>query len=219
MIARSALIATAALVWLVGSLSAAAAPAPETVYRVRPDTRMCPSPRCGGFWASRVNRQLTPCRGGRQLSSCYVTAIDLSALPRGVQTRVRPAVSARRALVVGSFAAVGTSQLAKLVATGAWIAGGTGRETGTVAEIVDTGIVCVRAPCFSLRGSTVNQPGSFLVSGLDLSGTGATPAVIARAHAALRHGGILAAGSVQDAAKPAGGRTFVATQVWLPATA
>lgn len=213
----TALAATAALLAVGGSTTAAAPPAPAAVFRLVPDTRMCPSPSCGGFWASRVNRGATVCRGGASRRSCYVARVDLAALAGPARARVQATLGTGRALVAGAFATAGSSRFTELAVTAAWLATEADAGTGTVVLIADTGIRCIRAPCFSLRGTTVNRSGSFVVSGLDLTRAGAGPAEIAAAHAALAHGGLLAVGSVQDAAKPAGGRTFVATQLWLPA--
>ena len=109
-------------------------------------------------------------------------------------------------------------QLAKLVATRVWIAGGGRSTAATVYRVIDTGIRCIRAPCFSLRATVANSTRSLMLSGLDLANTGATSATMARAREAAAHAGVLVAGTIRAATKPGPGgpaRTLAATQVWL----
>ena len=227
MVARRLLVAAVfvavALVPTGVSASLSTASRAMTVYRLRSDARLCPSPLCGGFWATRVNQITTTCLGGIARPACYVASIDLSALAPAVQARVRPALASGRALVTGVFARYSIDefpQLATLVAARVWLAAGPNRDAGTVYRIVDTGLRCIRAPCFSLRATVVNGTRALTLSSLDLAGTGASATAIGRAHAALAHGGVLAAGTIRAAAKtgtPEAGRALAATQVWLPA--
>jgi len=111
-------------------------------------------------------------------------------------------------------------QLARLVTSRVWLATGRSRATGTVYRVIDTGLRCIRAPCFSLRATVVNGTRSLMLSNLDLTGVGVAPATIARAHAALTRGGVLVSGTIRTLARTgiaAPGRTFAATQLWLPA--
>lgn len=192
-----------------------------TVYQLRNDMRMCPSPACGGFWASRVNFRLTTCLDSTGLAACYAASVDLSALAPAVRPRARLALTAGRALVEGAFGRYPSSagpQLAKLVAARVWIAAGSHDGADTVYRVVDTGLRCIRAPCFSLRATVVNGTRSLMLSGLDLAGSGASPGDINRARAALAHGGVLASGTMRVVTKPgvAGpARTLAATRVWL----
>jgi len=192
-----------------------------TVYSVRADPRMCPSPMCGGFWASRVNWTLTPCLTGVARAACYAATVDLSALTAPARVRAQPALSSGRALVEGAFAHYASPfPLAKLVATRVWLSVGVQQEAGTIYRVVDTGVRCIRAPCFSLRATVVNATRSLTLSGLDLAGSGATPATISRAHALLARGGVLVSGTIRTLAGTRiadPGRTFAATRLWLPA--
>ena len=190
-----------------------------TVYRLRADPRLCPSPLCGGFWASRVNRASTPCLDGVAHAACYAASVDLSALTPAVRARVGSLLSSGRVLVEGGFARYSRDefpQLAKLVADHVWLAAGPHREIVTVYRVIDTGLRCIRAPCFSLRATVVNGTRSLTLSGLDLAGTEAPAAAIRRAQDALVHGGLLAGGTIRTGTGETG-RTLVATQVWLPA--
>ena len=55
-------------------------PGATGVYRVRPDLRLCPSPLCGGAFASLVNQPTTQCVDGVDRAACYLASIDFSAL-------------------------------------------------------------------------------------------------------------------------------------------
>ncbi len=178
---------------------------------------------CGGFFASRVNWTLTPCLTGPAREACYAATVDLAALPPMARARGQAALSSGRALVEGAFAQYpGTAfpQLAKLVAARVWVSGAAGPVAGTVYRVVNTGLRCIRAPCFSLRATTVNGTRSLTLSSLDLSGSGATPATIVRAHGLLARGGVLVTGTLRSlaSARVAGnGRTLAAARLWLPA--
>src|SRR5438093_4560982 len=68
-----------------GSVGSAAAgtpgdPSGSAVYQVRPDPRLCPSPLCGGAFASLVNLAHTPCIDGSEREACYVADLDFSAM-------------------------------------------------------------------------------------------------------------------------------------------
>lgn len=203
---------------LAACWSAAAATPGGTAYRLRADARMCPSPACGGLWATRVNAALTTCPGGTTRPACYATSVDLSAAntPQRWSELQR---SLARLIVVGRLVATrleSPPRLYKLAATEVWRSAGSRPGTSTVYRVVDTGVRCVRAPCFSLRATVVNATGSFLLSGVDLARAGAPAAAITSAHDALAHGGLLVSGTVQASAKTGdAGRTLVADQFWL----
>src|SRR5262245_19262930 len=98
-----------ALVLLAGGMlactwaRAAAVQTGETVYRLRPDPRMCPSPACGGFWAARVNSSATTCVAGESRAACYVAAVGLQRFAADRQARVRLALPQGRALITGAI--------------------------------------------------------------------------------------------------------------------
>jgi hypothetical protein len=190
------------------------------VYRLRGDPRMCPSPMCGGFWASRVNRRSTSCYDGGVRPACYVASVDLSPLPSSARARAGAALGSSRALVRGTLAQYSATefpQLARLIATSAWLAAGSGAGTGVLYRVVDTGIRCVRAPCFSFRATLLNDSASVTLSGLDFSKLETPPSALDRAGALLSRGGALISGPIRPG-PPAGlGRVLVVTQLWLPA--
>ena len=55
--------------------------------------------------------------------------------------------------------------------------GGENTGGGTVYRVVDTGIRCIRAPCFSLRATVVNGTRLLMLSGLDLDRAEVPPAL------------------------------------------
>jgi hypothetical protein len=203
---RLALAAVAGALLLATAAIPAPTPAGSTIYRVRPDPRMCPSPLCGGFWVTRVNRSTTVCGDGVARVSCYVAGI----VPAGA------ARSREDQLVRGRIVRTGERQtrpVDQLVATQAWLPATHDPAVGTVYLVRDTGIRCIRAPCLSLRAETVNTTRTTAVSGLDLSGAAAAPVLTRAAQAMLRTRGLLVAGSIRREAD--GGRTIVATQFFL----
>ena len=221
--APAALFLAAALAPAAAAARTAAAPAPPqpAVYTLRGDPRMCASPSCGGFWARRVNSRLATCLDGARRASCYVASVDLSALTTDGRRRAQPVLSTGRTLVEGVLARLssGFPQLARLVTARVWLTAGPGHEPGIVYRVVDTGLRCIRAPCFSLRATELNGVRSVTLSGLDLAHGGIAPATIALAHAALAHDGVLVSGAIHPVGKTGrdSGRTFVATELWLPA--
>src|SRR5438552_14670165 len=78
---RVALGAVVAVLVLAAETSAAPRSGSGTVFRVRPDLRMCPSPICGGFWVSPVNQATTACVDGTTRAWCYIAKIDGARTP------------------------------------------------------------------------------------------------------------------------------------------
>ena len=201
------------LVALAAVLPAASAPASaDGYYTVRPDPRLCPSPQCGGYWVALANRARTVCADGLRRPRCYVAAI-LDARGR-LGTRPAPVGLARGRLQSKPFG--GTGDLGVLVVSSTFAAAGQAAPSGTFARVVDNGIRCIRAPCFSLDRSTLNSVQHAAVSGVDLTPAALTPDEAARADAALATpGGLLAQGRTFP--ETDGGRTFRATRVFLRA--
>jgi hypothetical protein len=208
---------------VVGALAlAAAAPSAPTsgsgaVFRLRPDLRMCPSPLCGGFFVSRVNRTSTTCSDGAARPWCYVASVDLPLLTAASRARVRAAEQSGGVLLRGRIGVGGSvfRGLGRLVVTDAWLTVTSEPWGGSVFLVSDNGVRCIRAPCFSLRASVVNTTRASSASGVDLSMVGASPALVRKAQANLATGGLLVAGTIRRAAD--GGRTVVAAQFFLQA--
>lgn len=180
---------------------------------------MCPSPLCGGFFASRANQPSTRCLDGRSRTACYVADVDLGPLPRAARLRARQALSSGRVLLAGRFvqrAGAGIPGLARLTASAAWLAAAPGSTAGPVWRVVDTGVRCIRAPCFSFRATLLNGTRALTLSDVHLDPAGAPSSAVARARALLARGGVLVGGAVA-AHHPDEGRTLTASQLWLPA--
>jgi uncharacterized protein DUF6748 len=200
---------------------ALSSPAPAPLYRLRPDPRLCPSPACGGFWIARPSATTTRCADGARRPWCYVATVDLAALPARVRARAQPQLG--RALVGGRLerdAGDGTPVLATLVVDGAWLPAAAGTAAAAVYLVVDTGVRCIRAPCFSFRANAAGGTRSLRLSEVDLAVPGAPPGAVARAHLLLGRGGVLVSGAVTTVRSPSWpdtGRRLDASQLWLPA--
>ena len=181
-------------------------------YRLRPDPRACPSPMCGGWFATPVNLR----------SSAYVAELDLSQLGLSptAQGRLESDLAGDRALVRGRIVAAeidGFPDLRKLVATEAWRAATSAPSTGTVYRVEDRGLRCVAAPCFSLHAAVLGIARHTDLSDLDLAAI-RPPAVRGRIPVAAAHSVLLLAGRARPVpnAGPAGdGRELVVAQAWF----
>jgi hypothetical protein len=193
------------------SVVSAAARQPPTgtaIYVARHDPRLCPSPRCGGYWVAIANGARTHCADGLRYPRCYVArAVDAKGNPLGD--------IAEGALVRGAID-VGHDDLGELVVTAVYAPAGRAAVGGGYYRVVDTGIRCVRAPCFSYRATQVNGSTRTTASSIDLSASRAAPAEVGRAQAALRTtNGLYARGRFVPSAD--GGRVFRALRMFLRA--
>ena len=71
---RFAVPAALVTVALAAVLPAAGAPPAvgSSQFLVEGDPRLCPSPRCGGWWVALANRATTRCHDGVRRQRCYV---------------------------------------------------------------------------------------------------------------------------------------------------
>jgi hypothetical protein len=208
----------ALVVVLAGATHAAPLPLPtipaRTVYAVQPDPRLCPSPLCGGYWVARANHARTRCHDGFLRPRCYV-AIALDTVTREPLARGLPANALVRA-VIGSWTFEGFGELGAVFVSDLWEPVDSTRPSGDFFRLRDTGVRCIRAPCFWVRGWRVNRPGRITVSELDFGPAGSSPATLRRARAALATpDGLLTSGRVVRGTD--GGRLFRASQVFLRA--
>ena len=197
---------------LLVSAVAAASPAVRqpaigtATYVVRVDPRLCPSPRCGGYWVALANAARTRCQDGLRRPRCYVArAVDLEGGALGA--------IAEASLVRGAID-IGRDDLGELLVAAVYAPAGSARVRGGYYRVRDTGIVCVRAPCFSYSATQVNGFTRTTMSGVDLAAAKARPDELARAKAALRtKNGVYARGTFSSGLD--GGRTFHATRLFL----
>jgi hypothetical protein len=205
-------IAVAAMGAFVGS--APSQPAMATaIYTVNADPRLCPSPLCGGYWVALANSARTRCADGVHRARCYVAkTVDEDRHP--LEVSVPDGALARATL--DSFEFEGLGELGVLAVAIVYVPAGRAPVSGRFYRIVDTGIRCIRAPCFSYRATRVNGKTRTTLSGVDLGAAQATPGEVARAQAALlTKNGLLARGRFVRSAD--GGRVFRASRLYLRA--
>jgi hypothetical protein len=202
----------AVIVLLAGAIAATTAtarqpPTGTAMYVVRHDPRLCPSPMCGGYWVAIANGARTRCADGLRRPRCYVA--------RAVDAKGNAASIPEGGLARGAINR-GHDDLGELVVSAAYAPAGKATVRGGYYSVRDTGIRCVRAPCFSYRALLVNSSTRTTLSGVDLAAAAATPNELARAEAALRtNTGLYARGTFSAALD--GGRVFHATRLYLRA--
>jgi hypothetical protein len=181
------------------------------VFVARPDPRACPSPLCGGYWVSLVNRARTRCSDGLLRPRCYVASAETSS---GGETQLPSYGLAKGILGSRQFGSLG--ELGVLTVSATWDHAGEDLATGDFFRLRDTGVRCVRAPCFSFRATRLNGGSRTIrVSSIDLTSTLDIPAETRhRGQVALgARDGLFAAGRVVRVSD--GGRTFRATEIYL----
>jgi hypothetical protein len=212
MASRVGLVAVT-LVALCGTVAASVAgrqpPIGTAMYVVRHDPRLCPSPLCGGYWVAIANGARTRCVDDLRRPRCYVAdAVHSGGRPVGD--------IAEEALVRGAIG-IGREGLGELVVSAVYAPAGEAMPSGGFYRVTDTGIRCVRAPCFSYRVTQVNGASRTTVSSLDLDVAEVTPKAVARALAAVEtKNGLYARG--RFATTPDGGRVFRALRLYLRET-
>jgi hypothetical protein len=178
------------------------------MYLVRHDQRLCPSPRCGGYWVAIVNGVRTRCADGQRRIQCYVA--------RAVDRRHRAIGDVPEGALVRGAMDVGRDDLGELLATAAYAPAGTAPASGGWYRVLDNGIRCVRAPCFSYTVFSVNATTRGRVSSLDLQASRATAAEVARALRVVgTKNGLYARGRFARTAD--GGTAFRALRLYLRA--
>jgi hypothetical protein len=173
-----------------------------------------------------VNESRTTCGDGSEHRECYVTGLHLSRLRLSEQQAARLAqlISTGRAIVRGRLVSetIQGVPLDGFVASEVWTASrGGSAPTGSFRKLVDNGIRCVTAPCFSIHAAALNSGRHVNVSDVDLRGSGASAAERGAALAHVGKRGLIAAGKivrVPDAGPAGAGRTVVASQFYVRAT-
>ena len=137
--------------------------ATSTYFIARQDQRRCSSPMCGGLWVRRVNQATTKCADGVYRAECYVaetsyaTALRYDAIEHDfVEGRLRAGLMLVRGSVAArSFGDLGN--LGVLKVTEAWDAWTDQAPLGTLHAVSSTGIVCLSAPCPTLKATQLNR--------------------------------------------------------------
>ena len=211
MVSRVAIVVSVIVVSAVAvSVSTARQPATGTsMYMIQHDPRLCPSPMCGGYWLTIANGVRTRCSDGVRRPRCYVArAVDtrrrsLGDIPDGAL--VRGAIDRWERAPL---------ELDQLLVSAVYPEAGTAEIGGGYYRVFDTGLVCVRAPCFSYRAQSVNGSSKVTTSAVDLEASGATKIDVERARLRLRtKDGLYARG--RFAPTPDGGRAFRALRLYL----
>lgn len=208
MASRVGLVATLVLVSAVVATSTAARqpPAGTAIYVVRVDKRLCPSPLCGGYWVAIANGARTRCADGLRYPRCYVA--------RAVDTASKEVDGIAEGSLVRGALDLGRDDLGELVATAVLAPAGRAAAAGGYYRITDTGIRCVRAPCFSTRASRLNGANKITISGLVLTTLRYDKELEERVLAALAtRNGVLARGQIRPTFD--GGREFHASRFYL----
>ena len=201
---------------LAGALSAPAAPQQPirtAIYTVRVDPRLCPSPLCGGYWVALANGARTRCADEKPRARCYVAkAVGVDRHPPDVGVPDGALVRAE----IEAWELAGLGKLGVLAVAAVFAPAGTAPMSGGYYRVTDTGIRCIRAPCFSYRATQVNGSTRTTLSGVDLEAALAAPAEVDAAQAAVRtKSGLLARGRFVSSAD--GGRLFRASRLFLRA--
>lgn len=157
-----------------------------------------------------ANRSRTPCSDGVLRVRCYVArAVDEKRHP--LEQPIPEGALARAEIEPWSFEGLG--ELGVLVVARTFVPVGDPASSGRYFRVVDRGIRCVRAPCFSLQTSLLNGDERRTLSGI---GLGAVPVPErSRVEAALgSKSGVLTRGRIVRSAD--GGRVLRPTRFYLP---
>lgn len=140
-----------------------------TYFEITADLRKCPSPMCGGWFLSRLNRPTTQCHDGQYADACYTPVLDWSqaGLSEDLQAKLLDACN-EDAVSVGVYAIVrgwfeptnGTTprpDMGRFVISEAWVAEGDAVSDGEFVKVADNGLRCFAAPCPSLTEHTLNR--------------------------------------------------------------
>jgi hypothetical protein len=192
--------------------SLASSPTAAGIFVVRPDPRECPSPLCGGYWVSLANHARTRCSDGLLRPRCYVASV----LDARDTDELGPVSDSLAQGVLDFQAAPDFGRLGRLTVTAVWGPVGRTPASGRFFRLRDTGVRCVRAPCFSIRARALNSSAHpSAISAMKL-GPAQAGSLRSRAEKELAGTeGLLAAGRI--VATSDGGRLFEATQVYFRA--
>ena len=89
-----------------------------TYYSIRRDPRLCPSPLCGGFFASALNAPETVCADQVLRSECYVAALNSDDPALAERARQLSTAIVKGQILPKTFESFGN--LGQLTITEAW---------------------------------------------------------------------------------------------------
>ncbi len=175
-------------------------------FAIRPDTRRCLPPFCGGYYLDRLNSTLTRCHDGEQHEECYTPDLDWSQIGLTTMPQLTLSEAMHRfgggvhAIVRGKFAArnvpsAPNPELGRFIVTEAWVAVGTGVSDGVFAKVIDNGLRCIVAPCPTLTESALNSSRRANITDIDFTaGTFTDDEVIAMHGDTFTVAGLIVAG-------------------------
>ena len=123
--------------------------ATERYYLIHVDARKCPWPTCGGYFLTE------PVFG----KTTYVPELDWRA-PGADRIIYAASMPGDRALVRGIIAEN------RLAVTEAWLEENDTAPQGTFVEVVNNGIVCIKAPCPTMTETVLNTPFTMMIGDL-----------------------------------------------------
>jgi Kazal-type serine protease inhibitor domain len=193
------------------------------------DSRLCPSPMCGGYFVKQVNQLKTLCADGVWRDECHVFQLDGKAAGwTQAQTDYyfTNVFGTKTGIVRGNFAhaldinippIVGSTDT--LTITEAWQAQSKTISAAPIYHVKDLGIVCITYPCLD---DTVEQLLNAweikdkVITDVRLEATGASQKKIDAGYKAFSENGILVAG-LHKLTTDRLGKLLIAKQFYLPA--
>ena len=196
-------------------------PCSDALYLgVRPDSRRCAAPACGGSFVRALNREQTTCSDGSEAAECYVARIDLRRLGLPDEQAQQLLSEQSRVVLVGTLRPPTRHDegFGSLVAERAY-RGVNDTAAGATLLTTRTGIACILAPCPTHQGVVVNQ-GRRLKVDPDFTALQAAPDELARALRDPENEGVLLSGRLGTQPIPTGvDALFDVTQVYEPVIA
>jgi hypothetical protein len=161
-----------------------------TYFEISADLRKCPSPGCGGWFLTRLNRPNTQCHDGQVAASCYTPVLDWTNSGLGDTQQAALTAASQEgagspgvyAIVRGQFEPTNTTtpspDLGRFVISEAWVAEGDGVSAGAYVRVKDNGLRCFAAPCPSLTETTLNTPQTADIAEVDWTPSGLNEAQV-----------------------------------------
>jgi hypothetical protein len=197
-------------------------PAATDYYVVRPDTRKCAFPACGGVFVSPANRTSLRCTDGRLASECYAAQVDFAPLGltdenMGIaQSATRSGIMLVRGALKATSKTGALRGFANFAPAEVWVSGTDAEPAGLLVRVRDNGTRCISYPCASLTESKINSNLTATTSDLDFEPSGADEDQVAAAQLALMGpNGLIVAGGRYEVTGPGGtGKARRVTQYW-----
>lgn len=160
-----------------------------TYFGIAADLRKCPSPTCGGWFLTQLNRPFTRCHDGTIATSCYTPVLDWTStgLSDTQQAAMLDACNQAAlstgvyAIVRGQFARTNSTpqpNLGRFVIGEAWLAEGDAASDGAFVRVQDNGLRCFAAPCPNLTETTLNLGRTADIAGVDWAPSGMSEAQV-----------------------------------------